>query len=58
VPDEGAGFRKVDALLVALRIVEAKLDALGNFGEDGEVRSDAVPGGAERVGCSWPDTHV
>jgi hypothetical protein len=43
-----AGFRMVE---------EAQLDSPSVFGEDGEVRSLSVPGGAERCRMTGPDSN-
>ncbi len=57
VPDEVGALRHVDPLDLApaLRVEQAKLDALGVLGIQREVDAGAVPGRAERRGRTAPD---
>ena len=57
MPDEVGALAQLHALDLApaTRIEQAELDALGVLGEEREVHSRTVPGGAERMRPSAPD---
>jgi hypothetical protein len=49
---------QVDAGFVALGVEQTELDPLGDFRKDGEVRTPAVVGRAQRKGLSEPDVYA
>ena len=60
VPDHVGLFGDLDAVRFALalgRIEQAQLHARGMLRVEGEVRSTAVPGGAQWIGATRPDSH-
>ncbi len=57
VPDVASVLGKLDPLLVAALVEEAKVDAGGDLGEEREVGAGAVIGGAEWIGAAGPDLH-
>src|SRR6185436_7315629 len=57
VKDEGGDLGKVDAGLHAVGVEETELHARRDFGEEREVRADAVPGRTEGVRFAGPHFH-
>ena len=58
VPAEGVDLGQRHALLGAVVVEQAQLDAVGDLGEQREVGAGAVVGGPERVGATRPDLDV
>jgi len=49
---------QIDAGLFAFCVEQAELDPLSDFGKDGEIRTPAVVGRAQRKGLSEPDVYA
>ena len=48
---------RCDSLVASGGVEQAQLDLGGVLGEEGEIDPGAVPGGAEGIGLSRPDSH-
>ena len=57
MPDESGHLRQIDAVLFAVAVEKAKLDARRDFGEDREIRPRSVVARAQRIRISGPDFH-
>src|SRR5262249_23631943 len=55
MPAEGRRLGKREARLRAILVEQTQVDALRDFGKDGEVDALPVVGGSERKGLAWPD---
>ena len=57
MPDVRVDLGDLEAAFAAVGLDEAELHAFGHLGEEGEVGSGAIEGGAEGVGLAGPDLH-
>jgi hypothetical protein len=57
VKDVSCAFRQLDTLLVAIRMKEADLDRVGDFGSHRKVGSVIAYGDAERVVTAFEGIH-